>query len=132
MFKSIDEIKKILLELTDESEAYKFCSTILGPCEAYCTYYKDTLRDQILDEQCNKEAKLLEEKGYKIVEKALERVARNSKEYKDAGLEYRKALELKVFLKTYLAGLKISHEKQVAEIYQETATIKQNIYHKGS
>lgn len=130
-FLTVQEAEASLAGL-DDPEAIKHAAVMLAPADAFCELFRHSLRDQILATRSNELAEQTVRLGHKVVEKSLERRARASEEYKQAQQLYQEALELKIYLKTYLAGVKMSHEATIAQQRRDTAEIKAGIYHKGS
>ncbi len=128
---TIQEIKKQLEGVQDEGEAMKLAAELLAPKEAYCDLYKTAMRKQIHAEEMGILASRYVRQGTKYTESRLEREARNSPQYINEMKKYHTALEIKIFLKTYLGGVKMSHEMKVASTYKISSEIKQNIAFKG-
>jgi len=129
-FPTIKQIEALLEKAPSDAEAMKHAARELGPAEAYSEYYRHALRDQILAEQGAEAVKTMA--GEKIVEKRLERIARASTEYNKAAILYQQAMEVKTFLRVYIAGLKMKHEAKLTEERRTTAEIRANIYQTGS
>jgi hypothetical protein len=130
-FKTQKAIEKELDDTELLSEKVKLVARYLAEAEAYATYYKDTLRDEILaTEAKNFGAMLVSEKG--TSEAKLSRLARTTDKYKEESTKYLQALELKIFLRTYLVALQMQHDIELARERRTTAEIKSNIYQTGS
>lgn len=130
-FSTPEEIEKILKPL-ETSEAIKEASRLLAPAEAYVHWFKDSGRDKLIAEQSNVVEARIIDSGGKLVEAKINRKARTSDEYREADRLYREALEAKIFLRGYMAGLSMDHESQIVEQKRTIAEIGKGIYEKGS
>lgn len=128
---TIQEMIQRLDDAPNEGEAIKIAAELLAPIEAYCDLYKTSLRKQVHAQEMGKIASNYVKKGINFTETKLEREGRCSKAYKEEQKKYGKAMEIRTFLKTYLAGVKMSHEMEVAKIYQTSAEIKKGLYKTG-
>ncbi|HEC64942.1 hypothetical protein LCGC14_1269320 [marine sediment metagenome] len=128
---TLKEIKKQLDSVEDEGEAMKLAAELLAPKEAYCDVYKTSLRKQIHAQIMGELAAIYVRQGTRYTESRLEREARDSGAYKNETEKYGKALEIKIFLRTYLAGVKMSHEMKIASTYKISSEIKRGLYEKG-
>lgn len=128
-FLTTKEAELGLNALSSGAEKMKLAAKMLAPAEAFCDYYKTALKTQISSEQQNKAAI---NTGEKIVESRLKRIACATTEYSEAARTFRRACELKVFLRVHIGGLKMAHDSELARERRVTAEIKAGIYKTGS
>jgi len=120
----IEPIKEILDSINTNGEKFKTAAGYSSYVNAYVHWYKDSGNKLILAEQ----AALIPNVS---AENKLERLAKDTDEYRDASNKYKQALQIKEFLTSYLSGVKIDHEAGLANTYKATAELKQNIYSTG-
>jgi hypothetical protein len=114
------------------SEKWKMASLHYAKANAYCQYFKDTLKEEIFATARNEVAEQFGRAAKKCTESQLERLGRVNMKYKEASQLYKECLETREYLRLYIRGLEMEHEAEIAQAYRVNSEIKAGIYSTGS